>query len=153
MSNNSLKILHISHGLAMIFLLGIGLYYLYKPIPSTNLNWEQGQRLASFYISPSYEYGVISCIIFFLTTLLGITTIKKMPKSGGLLVLGGATFAFWAGIIVYSTSHISINEVFPAWVLWIIIAILLNGIVYLRVHSIPEVFFDNDDILDNPIAK
>jgi hypothetical protein len=146
MSNSTLKNLNLFHFLTMLFLLGIGVYYLIDYHPSRVQLWE-GVEMSSFYIIPSYEYGIISCMFFSITISLGIFTLKKMPKTGSLLILGGVLFTIWSGMMVDSPSHISIHEVFPAWVLWIIITIILNGIVYLRVNSLPEVFFD--DILDN----
>ncbi len=104
----------------------------------------------SGYRIPSFMYGAISAIFFGCTLLLGIQTRRRMPKTGTLLLLGGGAFMLWSLLMTQSPGHISVNEVFPAWVLWMVVAVVLNGIAYVRIDQAPILKNDfDDDILDD----
>ena len=68
------------------------------------------------------------------------------------MILGGIGFGMLSMLMVHSPKRISISDAFPLWCIWILIAVILSGIAYLRVDTVTEQFFE-DDILDDNLMK
>ena len=144
-----MRTLHLLHIIVLFILFGFDLYYI-RQYRLAVARMELLGIESSSYGVPSFEYGIISLIVFVCTTALGIWTRKRLPKTGNLLLLGGTGYSLWSCIMIASPRHISVQEIFPAWCIWIVLAIVLSGIGYLRADNVIEQFYD-DDILDDKL--
>ena len=72
-----------------------------------------------------------------------------MRKTGGILFFGAIGYAAWSLLIISSPESIGIHETFPAWIAYIVVAIVLSVIGIFRIDAapLPVVHYD-DQILD-----
>lgn len=153
-----MKKLYFLHILSLILLLLMGYYFITElrnilepPIVAEGqiTDWEIiRHRIRSKLITRAY--AVCSLFVFAFSVFVGWKTLTRLKELGLGLMVGGAGFFIWAIFMTKSPSQISIHEVFPAWVIYIILTICLS--IYGRLNyekAIDLRIYHEDEILDD----
>lgn len=87
---------------------------------------------------PTLYYGIFSLACFAYTMFVGIKTKDYLRKIGMFFFIGGLSFFLWALAMVMSPTHISIDEVFIAWLAYIAVLLPLTIWIFKRIGEVPK---------------
>ena len=140
-----MKRLYAIHIIAMLVLFVVVLYFLrqYVNVRMTG---------SADYGKPSLGLGICSLFFFAFSIFVGLKTVLRLRKTGGLLLAGAGGFFFWSGVMISSPKHISVAEVYWAWYAYIIVAIGLSVIGARKFDKAPlPIASYEDQILDDEL--
>lgn len=150
-----MKKLYVAHILALFMLFFLGTYFLnaYYNMQLVDVTQRIGLVERVDYGQPGKYYGICSLFFFAFSIIVGLQTMPRLRKTGAVLILGGFAFIGWSCLVIASPGHININEFFPAWVAYIVIAIGLSiyGILVIDKVELINTNFDDQLLDDNEI--
>lgn len=153
LKNKEMKKLYLLHILAMIALFFLGTHFLAEymgvmgKMATEDITGSLGSELD--YGIPSQNYAICSLFFFAISILVALRTIPRMRKTGGILLFGAIAYIAWSFLIISTPRSINISETFPAWIAYIVVAIVLSIIGILRIDAAPlPVVHYEDQILD-----
>jgi len=148
-----MKKIYLAHAVLLIFLGCIGEYTVtlhkgimqefYQNIGQVDLDSIGREK-------PTLYYGIFSLVCFAYTMFVGIKTKDYWRKTGLFFFIGGLIFFLWALAMVMSPTHISIDEVFIAWLAYIAVLLPLTVWVFKQIDHAPKLkSFGEEIILDD----
>jgi hypothetical protein len=98
----------------------------------------------------SRNFARVTSILEIIAIIIGILGLKNLKKTSLMIILTSLPMLFWSYLMYQKPTHISVDEVILAWMIYMIGLIVLSAIGFKNYKKIPEIEWD-ENILDDGI--
>jgi hypothetical protein len=96
------------------------------------------------------NFARVTSILEVIAIIIGILGLKNLKKTSLMIILTSLPMLFWSYLMYQKPTHISVDEVILAWIIYMIGLIVLSAIGFKNYKKTPEMEWD-ENILDHEI--